>query len=116
VSYGACKNEDTQKRQGDNEQVKVAVVPFSHAVSNPRTMVVEALCKNSTLVSKQSLKDEEHTNTVITETAMRGSWWAENLASETILKFDSLPLDLYFFGAWRRAIRWRIRIVRNFCN
>lgn len=36
---------DGEQGEGHGEQVEVSVVPLSHAVSDPRTVVIETICE-----------------------------------------------------------------------
>ena len=38
------KDEDTETRERNDEHVKVPVVSFSHAVSNPGTVMIKSFC------------------------------------------------------------------------
>ena len=41
MSDDTCKNEDTEHREGEEEEVEVLVVPLPHTVAHPGAVVVE---------------------------------------------------------------------------
>ena len=43
MSDGAGENEDAQKRQWNDERVKVAVISSADAVAHPRAVMIKAL-------------------------------------------------------------------------
>lgn len=42
------------------------------------------------------------THTIVTEAAVGGTWWSEDLAGEAVLQFDCLAVDDHLLGpGWR---------------
>lgn len=56
----------------------------------------------------------EAIHAIVAQTAVRGTWWPEYLAGETILQLDRLPLDEHLLGAWRRAVCGTVQGVWHF--
>lgn len=60
--------------------------------------------KFQTYITSQEKTPLSLTNTVVTEAAVRGTWWSEDFASKAILQFDCLAVDGYFFCPGRRPV------------
>ena len=43
MSQDAGEDKDTEESEGNDEEVKIAIIPLANAVSHPRAMVVEPL-------------------------------------------------------------------------
>ena len=76
VGDGADEDEDAVEGERDEEEIEVPVVPLTHTVSHPGTVVVKPL------------------HTIVTDRAVTGPGRSEYLAGETKLELHCLTLHL----------------------
>lgn len=75
MSDRSRENKEAQNAKADQEQIKIAIVALSHAISDPWTMMVES------------------GHAVIAKRAVRGARWSEESTGVTVFQLDGHPVD-----------------------
>ena len=90
------------KNNGSGEHFMIPTCPTIHASFSMGTILRQHE------VSEVFAQSRSLTNTIITEAAVGGPGWPEDLACEAVLEFDDLTFDYDFLRTRRRSVCvWR---------
>lgn len=56
------------------------------------------------------------THTVVTDAAVRGTWWTEDLACVAVFQLHYLVIDLKVLNAWGWPLAWRHSPIGCLCK
>ena len=89
MSDRSRENKEAQNAKADQEQIKIAIVALSHAISDPWTMMVESRMK----MRIKNFQFQLPGHAVIAKRAVRGARWSEESTGVTVFQLDGHPVD-----------------------